>query len=415
MTQASVGRWTVCIGSGIVAAMGGAQLWSASLGIFMLPLQQSFGWTRADIALGITFMTFTVPALAPLAGWLIDRINLRRLVLVCLALQTGVLAAAGQLGAPIVGFYALCVAMAMVSFGASALPLSKIVMQWFEQGRGKALGLMFALASLGPVVHPLVAQALIANLGWRAAYHGLAVIVALVGGCVAWFCVLERTGAVAPPAVGPRTTPAVLPTTAGMRQLLCDPAWWALAAWGALYAFGFGLIGLHLVPMLSDRGATPAQAAIAMSLLGAGVLAGNVVAGALLDKLPARPIASALMLAPVAAALILQNAPGVQIGIAACVLLGLAAGGESSALTYLVGRCFAPQLYGRAYALQTVPLALAAGVGPWVSGVLYGRNGNYELPLGIAAAAFALAAVAPWLLARRRVERIAAHNPIPAA
>ena len=402
MNQASVSRWRVCIGSGIVVAMGGVQIWGSTLGIFMLPLQQSFGWTRADIALGITCMTFTVPVLAPLAGWMIDRVDLRRMVLVSLALQVGLLATAGQVGSQIVGFYALCVAMAVVSFGASALPLSKIVMHWFDDGRGRALGLMFALASLGPVVHPLVAQALIAQFGWRAAYHWMAVMVALVGGLVAWFCVYDRVAAAAPPSPTVVTT-AAPPTTTGMLDLMLDPAWWALAAWVALYAFGFGLIGLHLVPMLSDRGASPAQAAMAMSLLGVGVLAGNVIAGALLDKLPARPTASALMLAPVMAALILQNAPGVQSGIAACVLLGLAAGGESSALTYLVGRCFAPQLYGRAYALQTVPLALAAGVGPWLSGVLYGRAGNYELPLGIAATAFALAALAPWLLARDRV------------
>ena len=406
MTRPSVGRWTVCIGSGIVCALGGAQLWGATLGVFMLPLQQSFGWTRADIALGITFMTFTVPALAPLAGWMIDRVDLRRLVLVCLALQAGVLAAAGQVGAQIAGFYALCVAMAAVSYGASALPLSKIVTHWFDEGRGRALGLMFALASLGPVVHPLVAQSLIVQFGWRTAYHWMALIVALVGGLVAWFCIHDRAPAAAQlsPAA---TTPTAAPASAGMRDLLRDPAWWALAAWGALYAFGFGLIGLHLVPMLSDRGASPAQAAMAMSLLGLGVLAGNLVAGALFDKLPTRATASVLMLAPVVAALILQNTPGVQSGIAACVLLGLAAGGESSALTYLVGRCFAPQLYGRAYALQTVPLALAAGIGPWVSGVLYGRNGNYELPLGIAAASFALAALAPWLLPR---DRVAPHS-----
>ena len=140
-----------------------------------------------------------------------------------------------------------------------------------------------------------------------------------------------------------------------------------------------------------------------MSVLGAGLLVGNLVAGTLFDRLQARALASTLMLALVIAALMLWWLPDVAAGIAAALLLGLAAGGESSALVFLVGRCFAPEVYGRAYATQTVPLALAAGLGPWVSGVLYVRHGDYSLALALGAIAFALAALAPWLLARDRV------------
>jgi MFS family permease len=399
---AADGAWRVCIASGVVAALGGALIWSSTLGVFMLPLQREFGWSRADISLGITLLTFTTPLLAPLAGWLIDRVDLRRLVLTCLVLQSLVLAAAGQVGADVRAFYALCIAMAVVSYGASVLPLSKIVVEWFDSARGRALGVLFAFTSLGPIVHPLLAQTMQERFGWRAAYGLLAGIVGVLGGLVAWLWVRERRRAAVPAravAAAPNSA-----AQASMLPLLADRAWWALAGWSALYAFGAGAIGLHLVPMLTDRGATAAQAAGAMSLLGVGLLVGNLVAGTLFDRLPARALASALMLAPVMAALMLWWLPGVTAGIAAALLLGLAAGGESSALVFLVGRCFAPAVYGRAYATQTVPLALAAGIGPWMSGVLYGRHGDYALALALAALAFALAALAPWLLPRSRVE-----------
>jgi MFS family permease len=399
---AADGAWRVCIASGVVAALGGAMIWSSTLGVFMLPLQREFGWSRADISLGITLMTLTTPVLAPLAGWLVDRVDLRRLVLVCLLLQSLVLAATGQVGSHVLGFYALCMAMAAVSYGASVLPLSKVVNEWFDSARGRALGVLFACASLGPVIHPSLAQALQERFGWRMAYTLLAGIVAAVGGAVAWRWVRERVR-VAPTPVAARASQAAR-DAGSIGQLLRDRAWWALAAWGALYAFGAGAIGLHLVPMLGDRGASPAQAAAAMSLVGAGLLVGNLVAGTLLDRLPARALASALLLAPVAAALTLLLVPGVMAGMAASLVLGLAAGGESSVLTYLVGRCFALHLYGRAYATLTVPLALAAGAAPWMSGVLYGMRGNYDLALELATSAFALAALAPWLLPRSRVE-----------
>ena len=45
-----------------------------------------------------------------------------------------------------------------------------------------------------------------------------------------------------------------------------------------------------------------------------------------------------------------------------------------------------------------VALTLAGGVSPWVSGLMRDRSGNYDLSLTAAAAAFAAAVVAGWLL-----------------
>lgn len=386
--------WRVCAGCGVVAALSGTLLWSSTLGVFMGELQKAFGWTRAQIALGITLMTLTTPVLAPLAGWLTDRVDLRRLVLVSVVLQAAVLSASSLLGASIIGFYLLCIAMAAVAFGASVLPLSKIVIGWFDASRGKALGLLFACASLGPAVHPLLAQALVGSVGWRHAYVALSAAVLLLGMMAAWIWVRESASASRVQAG------LAAPTEGSMLALLAMPAWWSLAAWGAFYAFGAGALNLHLYALMLERGASPAQAAGAASLLGLGLLLGNLAAGHLLDRLPARLLASSLMLAPVLAALALLWWPGVGVGLVASLVMGLAAGGESSALTYLVGRYFAPSAYGRAYATQTVPLALAAGAGPWVGGLLHGRSGAYDTTLVLAAGVFFIAALAPWTLRR---------------
>lgn len=394
MARSTALAWRVCAGCGVVAALSGTLLWSSTLGVFMGELEKEFGWTRAQIALGITLITLTTPVLAPLAGWLIDRVDLRRLVLVSIVLQAAVLSASTLLGASIVGFYLLCIAMAAVAFGASVLPLSKIVIGWFDASRGKALGLLFACASLGPALHPLLAQVLVGSVGWRHAYVVLGAAVLILGTTAAWIWVRESASA-SQVQTGPAT-----PTEGSMRVLLSMRAWWSLAAWSAFYAFGAGALNLHLYPLMVERGASPAQAAAAASLLGLGLLLGNLASGYLLDRLPTRLLASALMLAPVLAALALLWLPGVAVGLMASFVMGLAAGGESSALTYLVGRYFAPSVYGRAYATQTVPLSLAAGAGPWIGGLLHGRSGSYDTTLALAAGVFFIAALAPWTLRR---------------
>jgi MFS family permease len=380
--------WRVCIASGIVAALGGAMLWGSSLGIFMRPLEQSFGWSRADIAFGITLLTLTTPLLAPLAGWLVDRVDLRRLVLVSLLLQAATLAAAGAVVSTLAAFYVLCIVMAAVSYGASVLPLSKIVIAWFGNARGRALGVLFALASLGPIVHPLLAQWLVEQVGWRGAYFWLAGLVLALGVAAAALGVHERA---LPPA---GVAPARAVPTPRAAALLVSRAFWGLSLWGALYAFGAGAIGLHLAPLMLDRGATPMQAALAPSLLGVGLLIGNLMAGALLDRISSRLLAVALMAGPVVATLLLLALPSVAAGLVASLVLGLAAGAESSLLTFMVGQHFDHRLYGRAYALLSVPMAIAAGIGPWVGGLLFGSTGDYAAALSVSGVLFIAAAAA---------------------
>ena len=45
--------------------------------------------------------------------------------------------------------------------------------------------------------------------------------------------------------------------------------------------------------------------------------------------------------------------------------------------------------------------AIGGGLAPWLSGLMRDRTGNYTLSLSCAAAAFALAIVAGWLLPKQ--------------
>src|SRR5690606_25014446 len=60
----------------------------ASLGLFIEPLTQEYGWTRAQISLGITmYALFAVP-FSPLAGALVDRWGSRRIAIPGLVLTS---------------------------------------------------------------------------------------------------------------------------------------------------------------------------------------------------------------------------------------------------------------------------------------------------------------------------------------
>mgnify|MGYP000868861162 CR=1 FL=1 len=164
MNAATAGRpdldtsagWRVLAGCGVIFVFSVPALFGSTFGLFMVPLERSLGWSRAGIAFSMT-LTVAIAWLSVLAaGWLADHVRLRPLLLAGIVLGAANLAAFALMSEDIRGFYALVVALAFTSLGASPLVLSKAVQGWFDKRLGSALGILFACLSVGAVLHQLV-------------------------------------------------------------------------------------------------------------------------------------------------------------------------------------------------------------------------------------------------------------------
>jgi sugar phosphate permease len=389
--------WRVLGGCGLAFVFGAPALFGSTFGLFMVPLQQSQGWSRGDIAFSLTLTTMVGWISVLLSGWLMDHVRLRPLVFVGVVLGAANLAAFSLIGAGIWAFYGLVVLLAFTTMGASPLALSKIVQGWFERKVGTALGILYACGAVGGVLHPLTITAVMASAGWRGAFLAIGAM-ALVGGLVAVVALIrEPPPAAAVPVLTPVDAKAV-GAMAPMIAFLGNGTWWKLAAWNFLFAAGTGFIMIHFAALLHDRGASAAQIGVAMSLVGASHFAGNLLAGWLVDRMSPRLMAALLMLLPLAAALLMLKGQSYPAMVVAASVLGLSSGSDGSLSAFLARHYFGGRLFGQAMATQMVALTLAGGLSPWLSGLLRDRSGDYDLSLTIAAAAFAAAAVAGWLL-----------------
>ena len=384
--------WRVLAGGGLAFVFGVPALFGSTFGLFMVPLQQSQGWSRGDIAFSLTLTTFVAWFAVLLSGWLMDHVRLRPLLFVGIALGAANLAAFSLIGANIWTFYVLVVALAFTSMGASPLALSKIVQGWFDKRVGTALGILYACGAVGGVLHPLTVTAVIAASSWRAGFVAIGAM-ALVGGLVAAVALIRE-----PPVAVSAPVVTVAAAKAPMIAFLGNATWWKLALWNFLFAMGGGFITIHFASLLHDRGASAAQIGVALSLLGASHFAGNLLAGCLVDRISPRRMAALLMLMPFAAALLMLKGQGYAALVVAAAVLGLASGSDGSLSAFLARHYFGGKLFGQAMATQMVALTLAGGVSPWLSGLMRDRSGNYDLSLMAAAAAFAAAVVAGWLL-----------------
>jgi MFS family permease len=418
----SAASWRALAGSGVLAMFGVSALYGSTFGLFLLPLQQSLGWSRGEIAFSLTLSTLFTPLVAPLTGWVIDKVPLRPLILTGVVLQSVNFAAFSLMQGSVWVYYGLCLALMLTAAGASLLSVAKLVQGWFDRSLGRALGLLFAGGAVGGILHPLWTQAVISQFGWRQAFLVMAGLSLLVCGVAALLFVRERDPAArrrlpAVPDAPPPVSTAVAPSANGpgsMAAFLRDAIWWKLALFNMLFALGVGAIFMHFAALLQDRGATPGQAALAMSLVGLGGLTGNLLAGWLADRMPASRLAVILMALPMLATLVIYAGGGLWVSIVAGGLLGLCSGGDNSVSLLLARRYFSADTFGRASATQMVAAAAGGGISPWLAGLVHDRTGSYDLALIMAAACMGAAALAAWWLPDQRVATMPRDDTVTA-
>ena len=141
--------------------------------VFLPPLIKYFGWTRARVSTLGSAGALMAGACGPLVGWLVDRFDARRVMLVgAITVGVGFIAASRS-----DSYYLLLAANLMVAIGVTAatlIPASLVIASWFGERRGLAMGLTFAGTSLGGAAMIVVANKAIAVGGWRAGYVAMA-------------------------------------------------------------------------------------------------------------------------------------------------------------------------------------------------------------------------------------------------
>ncbi len=142
---------------------------SHTFSVFIQPITQSLGVSKASIASAYAIATLFAAFLLPHAGRLLDRYG-PRLTLVGLSCLLGV--ACLFFGAA-ANFMWLAVGFAALRFlgqGATMMSAANLVSQWFLSKRGFAMSLMGFGFAASMAIHPLLGELLIDKIGWRMAW-----------------------------------------------------------------------------------------------------------------------------------------------------------------------------------------------------------------------------------------------------
>ncbi len=320
--------WWVVLVSGIGLMLHYGPVISGTFGVFLKPLSEEFGWSRAEISLGFSLSTLVLSAALPIVGRLLDRFGARRVIVPSLLLFGLGVASFRILLPELWHFYAIYALLGVVGSGTTPVTFSKVISQWFDHRRGIALALIATGSSLGAFILPPFAQALLDAVGWRQAYFLLGLLVIAVTVPAVGLFLRDTPQMAGPPPDGERESPGAASAPPVHEQGLSNrEAWRSGTFWLIVVAFflmsvSFHGCFIHLVPMLTDRGVPGRQAVLAISLLAVGSMTGRLCAGYLLDRFFGPPIAIALFGLATTGILLLWTGLGSGWAFLAATLLG---------------------------------------------------------------------------------------------
>ena len=136
--------------------------------LFVNPISDKFGWTRAAIQVAFSIFVLTETWLVPVEGYLVDRFGPRPVVLV-----GGLLCGVGWIMNSFAdSLMLLYVAAAISGVGAGAVYGTCVgnALKWFPDRRGLAAGLTAAGFGAGSALTVLPIQAIIKSMGYQTAF-----------------------------------------------------------------------------------------------------------------------------------------------------------------------------------------------------------------------------------------------------
>lgn len=386
--EAITREWCANWRTGIACFVGmglGASITPSLFSLFIIPLENAFGWSRGEIALaGASSIASGIAA--PFAGRLIDRVGTRIPLLSSIVVLAIAWALLASMTGSILQYYVFYTAMAVGGLLTTGLSYSRVICSTFVQSRGLSLAVGRSGMAISGALLPLALFAINEHYGWRFAYLFLSAIVLCISLPVAWLWI-ERTPKDRSPSPRAPVSTRWVYVIASKRVLTISGA--AALAYAPLIA-----IMSQAQPLLIGKGLPGETASALVGMLGIASLIGAIVTGLLLDRLWAPGVAFVMLMAGAGGALLLGYGPSEPAYvILATLLVGLTMGAEMDLVAFVIARYCGVESYGSVFGISVMAIAFASAGGSAAIGFIYDATGSYAPAMAIASVSFACAAL----------------------
>ena len=367
-----------------------------AFGLFIVPIEETFGWTRTEISASLSFAAVGGLS-APLLGRAMDRFGARPVLVISLVVF-GLSFCLRPLMTELWHWYALSFMQFATFSGLTVLPAGRLVAAWFPHIRGRMTGVAATGNNVGGLVMPMFIAALLAAMTWSEAYVVLGVASFAIAGAAA--LVIRET----PPAAGARVHRALAagkraaPTAPALhdqdlRETVRTRTFYAVLAAITLGTFTYSAILPHILVHLVNKGMANASALSVLGTLAAAGVCGKLLFGWMSERYGARRLMMANLVGQAAFTALLAGA-GTSGGlVAAAPLYGLFMGGFGALYILVVQESFGMRHYGSVMGLMNLGTVVSFGLGPLIAGASYDFTGGYGTAFLIVCGLFVAGAV----------------------
>jgi MFS family permease len=361
-------------------------------GVFFLPVIKHFGWSRTLLSSMVATAPLAAGLSGPGAGWLIDRIGARKVMIPGAALVALGYFGLSRANSP--PAFLLCFMIIGVGITASTIiPTVLVITRNFAARRGLALGIAFSGIPLGGTAISILANHVVIQYGFRAGYLAMAAPIVLIVIPLMVACLAARSG----DEIHLRTTAAGAdPSLPGLEvgEALRSRSFWMIALADLLFALAGVGLRVHLVPLLVGMGYSQTLAA---ELFGAMFLVsavGSFLAGVPGDYFGGR---RTLVVVYIAAAAGIATLFGAQhLAMIAVFLLSFGLVRETPAvlIQMVIVESMGIRRHGAILGILGIFTTIGFAAGPVVAGRIFDSTGSYSAALWIFIAMAIISAIA---------------------
>ena len=376
-----------------------------AFGLFIDPVQASFGWQRTAISASLSFAAVGSIA-SPLIGRLMDRYGARPVMTVSLAVMgTGFVLRPAM--TQLWHWYALSFLQYVAFSGSSALPAGRLLGIWFKRHRGRIMGLTAMGNNFGGLTLPLITGFLLASGNWQSAYlvlGGLTFLIAVL--CLAVISEQPDGGDAGDAPVG-QARPAPRLEGLTLSDALRTESFYVLAAATMLASFTYSAVLPQVADHLSSRGMAVTTVPLAVSLLAAFGMAGKFGFGYLSERITARRAMMLSVGGQSVFVLAMVAFPTPPLAWLAVPLYGLFMGGYGALTPLIIQETFGLRHFGSISGVVLLGSVVPFFLGPLLAGASFDLRDSYGPGFVLVAAMFVVSVAMLTQMRRPSLESVA--------
>lgn len=355
--------------------------------VFVHPMIEDLGWGMALISGAFSLYRLESGVAAPLAGFLIDRMGPRYLVM-----AGGLIWGSGFIYlSHITSVFHFYLSFFVISFGwtfasGTTVP-SAMIAKWFIRKRGRAIGIFVAASGLSGMLVPVLSY-MITHYGWQRTLLMIGILTWLV---VTPISITLRSKpedyGLYPDGKPPEQTPEVLKNNGAteygevnfsIKKALCTPAFLLLSLTFWSFQVTMSSVFVHLVPHLITAGIGEKAASMAVMFTTLCSVLGRAGYGWLSDSLNKKKLFISTFVLQAIGLFAFSRVSKIIHLIPFLVAYAPGYGGSVALRAPIVGEYYGRKNFGTLYGVL-IGIAMFGGIiGPIVAGFAYDYFGNFR-------------------------------------